>query len=86
MPLTMIDLKREFYVSEYYRRSILSRLYFAIKSTWVKSDTSDTATQPFLSSDILTQSLLKSDRHFDKILLFCDTHGGNYKRVTFNFC
>ena len=30
------------------------------------SDTCDIVTQPFLSSDILTQSLLKSDRHLKK--------------------
>ena len=42
--------------------------------TWVKSDTCDTATQPFLSSDILTQSLLKRDRHFEKKYCYFVTH------------
>ena len=34
-------------------------LFYTKGCTWVKSDTRNTVTQPFLSSDILTQTLLK---------------------------
>ena len=60
--------------------------HFLIFGALTPFNTHNTATQPFLSSDISTQSLLKSDGHLNKILLFCDTRlVGNYKRVTFNF-
>ena len=42
-------------------------------STWVKIDTRDGATWPFLSREFSTHCLLSSDRHFHKIQLSFET-------------